>query len=66
MTIPEVILPPSLSGCLVEIGGLNLAWMMELVVELTPEEEESLLSLILPDLAKDPLEEPSDRTLVFW
>jgi len=65
-SIPEEILPPSLSGRLVEIGGLNPAWMMELSVELTPEEGESLLSLILPDSAKDLLEELSDCTPVFW
>ena len=59
-SIPEEILPPSLLGRLVEIGGLNPAWMMELSVELTPEEGESLLSSILPDSAEDPLEEPSD------
>ena len=66
MLILEEILPPSLSGCLVEIGGLNPVWMMELSVELTPEEGESLLSSILPDSAKDPLEEPSDCTPAFW
>ena len=65
-TIPEVVLPPILSGRLVEIGGLNLPWMMELSVKLTPEEGESLLSLILSDLAEDPSEEPSDRTPAFW
>jgi len=53
--IPEVSLPPSLSGRLVEIGGLNLVWVMELSVELTPSEGESFLSLILPDLGQEPV-----------
>jgi len=60
MLILEEILPPSLSGRLVEIGGLNPAWMNGAVGQADSGGRGVLVELNLADSAEDPLEEPSD------